>query len=1236
LHAADTLEPKLASGLRIFDHGAPSEVVDELKGLIGVFTSAIPGFAAWCEAKGTRIEILRDGKRLTDLPEFSRLKGRKTMETPPRQWDDIEALYHWGPPPVIVLSERTIQESRHDINEADQALHELAHLFLDYGIETGAPWVEEMARERKAALPDWTDPAAINDAVTDYSLQDDHEFFADHVQAIWGRGQSVDYNGPVGLYRANRPVFKTLSRLLFGLDPKLQEGWRGKPPIRDLSELLVGGGEWMSWSGLTDALQRHGFSVVKEADGNLVAQKAFSEGCFQSVSLQRFGTTNLAKSLALITSNGGKAQVISVDQTGTFDRTGVVPLSELNKAPNLLWQHNPVGRSQLPFWLFEDDRATYDAYESEVANLPPGSFDATLRRELRDDGVSESELDFRPSQLFEHWFDFPSIVSSLVQRGFTIENFDTSEVLATRRLGPSSSITVRVFKSLSAPGLAGAVYIDVKSKTLAQRVVLQRFGRVMTRPPGANVSGQRRPQVRGADDAPERYWAATSTRDWAPAAALELARMREEARIAQVELERRGADFLGFSERAMRPLTRPDNTEFWMHGERIADPYRWLEADSPEMQKWTKVQEEYTADELRGPLREALRRQIEALRDLTPMPLPTERGGVTFKLTQNQDHERLALTAAARGKEKVIFDGHQLPPGARLERFVPSPDGTKVALLITPKGTQEAEVWVIDASGKLHSKDKALTVSFSQPIWLADSTGFLYERRAPTSELLSDDDLANLELVSHRIGTPLDTDRVIDGALGDSRFGRKMMLSSDGKTLYRVLLQPDGCALDRRQLESPDSAWTRLVDTAGELRVYERDGHVYATSDGEEGRGQLYVVQNGAGEPVRPQSLVDEGTDVLRKVTLVKDKIAVEYLHDAKSRVRIFDREGNLERELDLPKFSTVRSMIADGDDLKIDLETFFSPQRIFRYSVTEGELTEVGGTRVLDEDKYHVEQTWYFSPGGARAPMFLVYRNDIELDGKRPTLMSVYGGAGKSKTPEFTPTQVPLLEAGGVLAIPTLPGGGEFGREWTLQGNGPNKQVAIDFALAAAKRLQELNIASPETLAVTGYGNGGIVSGNLALQAPDHFRAAIVGQSLTDMLRFQQLGLGNAIAPEYGYPDRNERDFKALRPVSTYHRALRGGASIDMLVDAAELDQLAPFAHSRKLTAALQQSGAKGLAFLRVEHGVGHYGATTYADEIDRTADVLTFIFQRIGLTVDSDDLAARATPEASPARAR
>src|SRR5262249_59285002 len=162
-------------------------------------------------------------------------------------------------------------------------------------------------------------------------------------------------------------------------------------------------------------------------------------------------------------------------------------------------------------------------------------------------------------------------------------------------------------------------------------------------------------------------------------------------------------------------------------------------------------------------------------------------------------------------------------------------------------------------------------------------------------------------------------------------------------------------------------------------------------------------------------------------------------------------------------------------------------------------------------------EQVFYPSKDGTRISMFILSKKGTAKDGKNPTMLTGYGGFNLSMTPGFASSRAVWLERGGVVAIPNLRGGGEYGEDWHSAGKLLHKQNVFDDFIAAAEYLIAERWTSRDHLAIQGGSNGGLLVGAAVTQRPDLFKAVICSGPPLDMLRVHLFGSGQTWGPGDG-----------------------------------------------------------------------------------------------------------------------
>jgi prolyl oligopeptidase len=247
---------------------------------------------------------------------------------------------------------------------------------------------------------------------------------------------------------------------------------------------------------------------------------------------------------------------------------------------------------------------------------------------------------------------------------------------------------------------------------------------------------------------------------------------------------------------------------------------------------------------------------------------------------------------------------------------------------------------------------------------------------------------------------------------------------------------------------------------------------------------------------------------------------------------------------------------------------------------------------------------------------MFLVHRKGLAKDADRPTLLTAYGGFNINTTPHFLSSNFVLLEAGGLIAMPNLRGGGEYGEAWHRAGMREKKQNVFDDFSAAADWLVAAGWTRPERLAILGGSNGGLLVGAVENQRPELFGAVVCEVPVADMLRYHKYTIGSYWIPEYGSADEAD-DFAFLYKYSPYHNVRDGVRYPATLVTGADTDDRVTPGHAKKLAARLQAAtGGDAPILLRVETKAGHGGGKPTSKRIEEAADIWTFLFWRLGVT--------------------
>ena len=660
------------------------------------------------------------------------------------------------------------------------------------------------------------------------------------------------------------------------------------------------------------------------------------------------------------------------------------------------------------------------------------------------------------------------------------------------------------------------------------------------------------------------------------------------------------------------------------HGTLIADPYRPLEdSDAPATRTWIAAEDAITEAALASvPDRDAIRDRLAELWDVPRAGPPWRRGRRWFQLrnTGLQDQDVLWTADAPDADGQVLLDPNGLGQGGTtaLAETAASESGELVACATSEAGS-DWRTWTVrrTVSGEV-LPDRIVWSKFSPAAWTHDDAGFFYGRYPePPADAAYDAPNRDFELRYHRLGTDAATDPVvlatpdepewIFDAFEVSEDGRSLVVAIQRGTdpVNRIRVADLGAGVDGavvRPLLDAGDAW---YDPIGVV-----DGTLYLRTDRDAPRGRVVAIELEGDAPLR--EIVPQGPDALETVRLVGDRLVAVYLHDAHHRLAIFERNGRYVSDVALPAIGTIVELAGRRADpeLYLTFMTFASPATLLAVTIADGAVREVSRRSLAwDPAAYATEQVFVTSDDGTRVPLFLTHRRDVAPDGAVPTLLYGYGGFRIAIGPMFKPEWLAWMERGGLLAVASLRGGGEYGREWHDAGRLANKQHVFDDFAACARWLAGSGWTRPDRSAISGRSNGGLLVGATITQHPDLVGAAVAEVGVMDMLRFHRFTIGSGWTSDYGSADDPD-GFPTLLAYSPLHNIRPGTAYPPTLVTTGDHDDRVVPGHSFKFAAALQAAQAGDApVLLRVDTDAGHGLGKPVSKLIDERADVLSFL---------------------------
>lgn len=666
------------------------------------------------------------------------------------------------------------------------------------------------------------------------------------------------------------------------------------------------------------------------------------------------------------------------------------------------------------------------------------------------------------------------------------------------------------------------------------------------------------------------------------------------------------------------PATCTDNVSETIHGVTIADPYRWLEdQNSPETRAWIEAQNKYTASKLATiPVREQIHARLTQLMKIDTIGIPIARGGRYFftKRRADQNQPVIYLRNGFNGTDEVLIDPNTMSPDQTTSVVIQdiSDDGKLMAYAVRQGGEDEVTVKLMDVDSRKDLSDSLpkgrIGVSLKP-----DKTGFYYSRFTNN---------VGGKVSYHAIGSPVSNDVEVFGKGYGPEVFVGASVSNDGN--YLLLFATHGSAGDKTEIYFQDLKNNGKIlplvnDISASFTPDVAGDHLVLLTNWNAPNGRVFDVD--LKKPARDswREIIPESAAVIDGVSAVGGKVFVSYLENVATKIKVFDQSGKQIREIAFPTLGSSSGMIGnwERDEGFYTFSSFAQPATIYRYSAASGKQEVFARINVpVQSDQIEVKQVWYESKDKTRVPMFLVYKKGLKPTGNIPVFLTGYGGFNLSLTPSFSAQAAYWAESGGIYAIPTLRGGGEFGEKWHKAGMLANKQNVFDDFIGAAEWLIKNKYTNPSKLSISGGSNGGLLVGAAMTQRPDLFQAVVCAYPLLDMIRYQDFLVARFWVPEYGSSE-NADQFKYIYAYSPYQHVKKGAKYPAVLFVTGDADTRVAPLHARKMAALVQAStGSDRPVLLHYNTKAGHSAGLPVSQQIDDETDELSFLFWQLGMT--------------------
>ncbi|MBV9437004.1 MAG: S9 family peptidase, partial [Acidobacteria bacterium] len=666
-------------------------------------------------------------------------------------------------------------------------------------------------------------------------------------------------------------------------------------------------------------------------------------------------------------------------------------------------------------------------------------------------------------------------------------------------------------------------------------------------------------------------------------------------------------------------------------GTTVVDHYRYLEdLKSPEVVTWFKAQDDYTRATLASiPGREKLYNRIHEL-DTAAMTVNSISvdGGHYFylKTLPEANNRRLYVRAGLKGPERLLIDPETLTANGvhySIDYYVPSLDGKLVAVGISPGGSENSAMRVMESDTGRDLGERIDLAQFGGVAWLPDGKAFYYTR---LRKLDPGEPVSNKYLKSavyfHQVGQDPREDVKVAGfgmakdvAISETDFP-VVVIPAESRWALLVIghgVQNEITAYYSAiaDIHGASTSWKKLADVDDDVTSFDvRGDHVYLLSHKDASRYKVLHLQL---PETKTETVMSPSEMVLRDVKVAKDAVYVPALDGGLGRLwRI--PYGAKPEQVKLPVDGAIQDFFTDPrlPGALVRLASWTKSPLYYSYDPNAKHLSDTGllPPSPVDFSEIESKEVKVKVRDGTEVPLSIVYKRGITLDGTHPAVLHGYGSYAITLEPSFDATNLAWLERGGVIATAHVRGGGEYGEDWHVAGQKSTKENTIHDFIDCAEYLVKQKYTSPAYLAGEGTSAGGITIGGAITERPELFAAALDNVGMSDDLRAELQVNGPVNVVEFGTV-KNEAEFHNLLKISAYHRIQDKTPYPAVLLTTGVNDPRVDPWQMAKMTARLQAATSSGKpVLLRVNYDGGHGTIGSTKQQRDQLiADQVSFL---------------------------
>jgi len=685
------------------------------------------------------------------------------------------------------------------------------------------------------------------------------------------------------------------------------------------------------------------------------------------------------------------------------------------------------------------------------------------------------------------------------------------------------------------------------------------------------------------------------------------------------------------------PVAHKKPREYEIHGMKFKDDYYWLRnKGADEVIKYLTLENEYTKDmmtpteELQEKLFDEMKGRINEDDETVPIKF-----GEYYYYARNKEGLNYRIHCrkyqSLDAEEEIILDENKLAEGQNylnIRALKMSCNHDFLAYTVDFAGDEIFDVHVVDlSSGDVIDN---LSKVGSQLEWDSDETALFY------TEL--DEIHREYALSRHVVGAAQSEDiRVFQE--DDNTF---MLFLQKSKDQSHILMYIAGYASETVELRYIDlgkaerTPTTFFPRTEGLEPVFEHH------------QGSFYILSNHENQytyrlyKAHPSETRREKWNLLTNQTfetrwpsfhLFQNKAVILSRRGGYQNLSVFDIVSGELHDIEMPEsiyaislsFIVISDVFYFGnpefntDSFRFYFSSLVTPKSVYDYDMNSRELVlkKIDEIEDYDSSQYVTERRYAQACDGAKIPISLAYRKDLEITTQTPLQLYGYGSYGSPVDPAFDSKRLCLLERGMIFAIAHVRGGGEFGLKWYHQGKLKHKMNTFTDFITCAEYLIENKFTSSEKLCAWGGSAGGLLMGAIANLRPDLFGCIVASVPFVDVINTMMddtIPLTTFEYKEWGNPNIKE-EFYWMIEYSPYDNVVAKNYP-QMLITAGYNDPRVQYWEPAKWVAKMRNLRTDdNQLLLKTKMETGHFSASGRYDYMKDYAFIYAFILDTFGL---------------------